>query len=356
MIHLEQLKLIDTTGNHFFVYEINKGNTQQLGLLCLVSLEDYGRGKIKGHEQRLSSKVETLQRQMLEGKIDRQPVLLLEKENSLSEFLKTSLTNAKLVKEQCALDGGRHRLFAIHDKSRISDIEKFGNTTRELFIADGHHRLEAAYRNFRSESSHDEFASAVILSVSDAVVKPFFKVVSSVSRSRHQILNSLESSFERVDKSFYRQTRDFAVVLSQNDVRYFRSKHVHEALSQESVLRQICEVTEFDDTRQINYVPGEVSLENLGASLKQDSVGFAFPCPSAKEIISLAERGEIVPPHSTCFLNKPLQDFACRDKPQEAKISVIAGAHRPLTTLFCKRQEISLLASTRELECLETFP
>ena len=121
----------------------------RMGIVSLITLEDLGKGKIYPHEYTLSKpkfdRIELLR--TTSANFDCVFSLFSDEKSKVSKLMK-KLSRRKPDLEAKDMDGCTNRLWKINQKSVLKWLQKEFKD-KSVFIADGHHRYEAAlqYRN-----------------------------------------------------------------------------------------------------------------------------------------------------------------------------------------------------------------
>lgn len=131
------------------------GATRRRGLFALVKLEDYGSGKIRGHEQTFARPKSDRLKLLRATRCNLCPIFALysDPEKKLDavfdECIKAKVWETVVDDEQVT-----YRFWVVHSKKTINQIRQL-MAGKDLFIADGHHRYEAAlaYRDEMREAS-----------------------------------------------------------------------------------------------------------------------------------------------------------------------------------------------------------
>lgn len=131
-------------------FAIGENTYQRKGFMCLVRLEELGKGNILPHEKTLSKpKADRLNLLRITQK-DLEPVFLLytDPKNVVNKALDKYCTQDPLIEVKDD-KGVTHKLWRV-DKATV--INKVGNALQDsiFVIADGHHRYETAF-NYRNE-------------------------------------------------------------------------------------------------------------------------------------------------------------------------------------------------------------
>jgi uncharacterized protein (DUF1015 family) len=227
--------------------------------------------------------------------------------------------------------GGVHQLAQLTD---LSDVEAIGHffAKRTLFVADGHHRYEAAleYRN-EMRRAHPgkegpwEYVLALLAAVEDPGVQVWpthrlLKFDSSLSPAR--ILEILNRWFDVLPDAGTSQTNSdeilFRLILPGSHTPYVVSSQLgspHLTLAPrnrgrawrslgvaavEGILETILGARAADGERRVVPVVDEHAAVSKVAT-GQASAAFMLPAPSLDRILAVAEQGDLLPPKSTWF-------------------------------------------------------
>ena len=147
----------------FYIYRLVSGAHTQTGIVCGASADEYGRGLIKKHELTREAKVADRVRLAERTGTHLEPVFLVHRSSrAVASFLEEETKSAPLY-DLTDKDSVRHVLWEIKRKGEIGRIL---SKIPALYIADGHHRSEAAFR--LKDKSH--YFPAVVFSEEDVVV------------------------------------------------------------------------------------------------------------------------------------------------------------------------------------------
>ena len=136
-------------------YTINGARRNLLGFLCLVKIEELGRGSIFPHECTHSKPKQDRLNLMRSCMANTSPIFSLYKSpgGKISDILsKVSATRPYMESENIA--GDLHRLWQIDDAGEIEIIRQ-ELQDKAIFIADGHHRYETAFEYYKEMSAKE---------------------------------------------------------------------------------------------------------------------------------------------------------------------------------------------------------
>jgi uncharacterized protein (DUF1015 family) len=142
-----------------YVYEMSysvDGKRKKLaGILCLVKLEELGRGSIYPHECTYSKPKQDRLNLMRFCEANTSPIFSLYKspEGQTAKIL-SRISSTKAYIESADVSGDIHRLWHLDAEDAIEAIQK-ELADKAVFIADGHHRYETAYEFSKERSGKD---------------------------------------------------------------------------------------------------------------------------------------------------------------------------------------------------------
>jgi len=136
-------------------YTIHDVKKRLLGFLCLVKLEELGKGSIYPHECTHSKPKQDRLNLMRSCQANTSPIFSLYKsqERGISNIL-SKIFGTKPYIESADISGDTHRLWQIDDTNHIEIIKK-ELEDKAIFIADGHHRYETAFEFYKEMSAKD---------------------------------------------------------------------------------------------------------------------------------------------------------------------------------------------------------
>jgi uncharacterized protein (DUF1015 family) len=155
--------LIRSPRPSFFAYEMTYAihgiEKRTLGFLCLVKLEELGRGSIYPHECTHSSPKRDRLDLLKACEANTSPIYSLYKSpaNGISRILSRTILKKPYFQATDAL-GNLHRLWQIDQREEIETIKQ-ELADKPVFIADGHHRYETSFEYWREMSVKKPYLS-----------------------------------------------------------------------------------------------------------------------------------------------------------------------------------------------------
>ena len=126
-------KIIYKSQDEYFLYRIDSENHSQTGLISLLNIQDYLNNNIKPHEKILVSKGKERAEQLSKVKFQLCPIYLFYDDENFDLNLEIHHEKKPIIK----FKSGKYTHSIYKTKSDFSGIN-----FKELFVADGHHRIE----------------------------------------------------------------------------------------------------------------------------------------------------------------------------------------------------------------------
>lgn len=317
---------------HRHRFSVNGALRQRTGLIARVRLHDWDDRVVLPHEKTTAGpKTERRDRLRAVG-ANLSPLYFLYRDpgGEMRELLGRFSAKGAAIDEHDRM-GGIHQLAQLTDLSDLEAIVRFF-AERSLFVADGHHRYEAAleYRNEmrRAHPGQDgpwEYVLALLAAVEDPGVQvwPTHRLLKfDASLSPAQILEILNRWFDvlpdantcqsDIDNVLFRLilpgshppyvvlTRPGAPHLTlapRNRGSAWRSLGV---AAVEGILETILGARTTDgESRIVPVVDEHAAMSQVATG--RASAAFMLPAPSLDRILAVAEQGDLLPPKSTWF-------------------------------------------------------
>lgn len=308
----------------FYLYQIECFDRRFTGVVALVDIEAYLKGKIKRHEQTIA-RSEVQQKQLiLYRKAMVKPVLLGYPTVGAIQRLTSSVLEEKEPFIDIGFtDGtGVHRLWEINDAVQIARLQGlFAQNVSLSVIADGHHRCSGAALLYGEQKGDArklyQYLLVGLFPNSELSINSYNRIVTGLNgQSPIQFLERLREICHVTPLATPRKpTQKFEVLMLLRD-KWYRLYWREETLAsfEESVLLDVNLLNELILRRQlgirnvrnalrINYLPHQEGFENVLSKMKLSEDGIAFLLPSVKfhEIMYFARAGKVLPPKSTWF-------------------------------------------------------
>jgi len=129
--------------NSFYIYKISAKDHAQVGIIGTAKLSAYDNLHIRGHEEIFLERAQTRLKQLDNLNAQIGPIYVIYPDNAeLTELIKKEIVS-KPTYSFDALDHFKHEMWIINEESKVLKICDLFNTINRIYIADGHHRMEA---------------------------------------------------------------------------------------------------------------------------------------------------------------------------------------------------------------------
>ena len=319
--------LVQDDDDKYYIYAQTMDGRTQYGFVIAANVEDYMTGKIKKHELTRRDKEEDRMKHVRINNANIEPVFFAFPDNNVLQDIINKVTAGTPEYDFVAPDGFGHHFWVISDKATIDTITKEVAKMPALYIADGHHRTAAAALvgnekaknnpNHRGDEEYNYFL-AVAFPASHLKIIDYNRVVKDLNGlTDEQFLSRLSENFDVEDMGteIYHPARlhNFSLYLSG----HWYSLTPHEGtyddndpigcldvtVSSDLILRDILGITDLRTDKRIDFVGGIRGLGELKRRVDSGEmrVALALYPVSMKQLIDIADTGNIMPPKTTWF-------------------------------------------------------
>lgn len=321
--------LVQDTTENYYVYAQTMNGKTQYGLVVGAFVEDYLNGVIMKHELTRRDKEEDRMKHVRVCNANIEPVFFAYPDNTtLHTLIHKYVDNVTSEYDFIApIDGFRHQLWVISDKNDIETITAEFKKMPALYIADGHHRSAAAAlvgaekaRNNPNHKGDEEYNyfMAVCFQASELTILDYNRVVKDLNGlTNDEFLAKLSANFDVECKgtgeykpntlhnfSLYLGGQWYSLTAKPgtfNDADPIGVLDVD--ISSRLILDEILNITDLRSDKRIDFVGG---LRGLGELKKRVDSGemkmaLALYPVSMKQIMDIADSGNIMPPKATWF-------------------------------------------------------
>lgn len=312
----------------YYVYEQTMNGRTQTGIVGAASCEDYRNGLIKKHELTRPDKEDDRMVLTRKLKANIEPVFLTYKAVPELEAIMSEAKNNEAEYDFTSPDDIRHRLWVIDDPAKVLSIERlFATKVDATYVADGHHRTAAAARigdefakaNPRHTGRENyNFFMAVIFPDSELRIMDYNRVVKDLNSMTVEEFMAKVSQVMDVQKhgpEEFRPTRHHEFSMYVDGEWYKLSARpgsfnasdpigvLDASILTDKVLRPILGIEDMRRSQRIDFVGGIRGLGELKRRVDsgEAAVAFALYPVSMKQLIDIADTGNIMPPKTTWF-------------------------------------------------------
>lgn len=320
--------LVGESEEMYYIYAQTMEGRTQYGIVLCANIDDYLSGKIKKHELTRKDKEEDRMIHVRIQDANLEPVFFAYPDNAqintiVDKIVKTEIAEYDFV----AADGFGHHFWLIKDKNVIARITDIFADIPALYVADGHHRTAAAalvgQEKKKSNPSHTgaeeyNYFMAVVFPESHLKIIDYNRLVKDLNGlNPEEFLNKLSADFEIKEngsKIFKPQVlHNFAMYLEGNwysltakEGTYNNSDPIgvlDVTVLSNLILEKHLGIKDLRTDKRIDFVGGIRGLDELKkrVDLGEMAVAFALYPVSMKQLINIADTGNIMPPKTTWF-------------------------------------------------------
>lgn len=310
----------------FYVYRQQMGTHIQVGLVAAASVEEYQNNTIKKHELTRPDKEQDRVKNIMATEAQTGAIFLTYKANDHINALIAQCMSKAPAYEFTTDDEIKHTLYVVDEPAKIKGIEDAFVRVDTLYVADGHHRLAAAsqiYDAQKKNSNHtgnEDYTRFLTVIVPHNMTKilDYNRVVQDLNGfSEAEFLEKVQEKFTiepctrlsckaeyphyfgmYMNKAWYKLvakpgTYDETSPVGKLDV----------SILQENLLKPVLGIINVRTDKRINFVGGIRGIKELERLVDSGEYAVAFSMfpTSIKELMAIADAGEIMPPKSTWF-------------------------------------------------------
>lgn len=320
--------LVQDGKEQYYIYAQTMNGHTQYGLVVCAYVNDYLNGVIKKHELTRKDKEEDRMRHVRVNNANIEPVFFAYPDNGVLDALVARYTvNEPEYDFTAQLDGFRHQLWIISDDADIATITKEFAAMPALYIADGHHRSAAAALVGKEKADNNpahrgdeeyNYFMAVCFPAGQLTIIDYNRVVKDLNGlSSAEFLAALEKNFmvEQMGADIFKPAalHTFSLYLDGLWYKLTAKEGVYDdndpigvldvTISSNLILRDILGITDLRTDKRIDFVGGIRGLGELKRRVDSGEMRMAlalYPV-SMKQLIDIADTGNIMPPKTTWF-------------------------------------------------------
>ncbi len=325
---IENKWLIPDKEAYFYIYAQTMWGKTQYGIVGCASIDDYFNNVIKKHELTRKDKEEDRMKHVRVTNANVEPVFFAYK--SLPELDNLILSYAKEhepIYDFTANDGVGHHFWVINEKEINEKIQKLFAEMPALYVADGHHRTAAAalvgkekreqHPNYTGDEEFNYFM-AVAFPDNQLTIIDYNRVVKDLNGlSKDEFLQKLSEFFDIENKGTeeYKPNKlhNFSMYLGGNWYSLTAKKGTYNdndpigvldvTILSDLVLNNLLGIKDLRTDKRIDFVGGIRGLGELKRRVDSGemTVAFALYPVSMKQLMDIADSGNIMPPKTTWF-------------------------------------------------------
>jgi len=310
----------------FYLYRLTLSARSQTGLVALSSVAEYNAGRIKKHEHTRPEKVHDRANHItfLEAQVG--PVFSTFRFDDAIDAIFKKITSTPPTTAFESQDKVRHELWMVDEIETVQEIIAAFNRLDVLYIADGHHRTQAAAEvcrrfseknpNHTGEEIYNFFLN-VLFADRELNILPYNRVVRDLNDlTCDEVLKRLQEKFtvspckenpaptEPHQFGVYCERRWYRLTTRAGsfDVSH-PTRSIDTAILADNLLGPILGITDPRTDKRIDFVGGIRGTNELVRRVDSSEYKIAFSLhpTSIDQLLAVADAGEVMPPKSTWF-------------------------------------------------------
>ena len=320
--------LVQDEQEKYYIYAQTMDGRTQYGLALCANVDDYLKENIKKHELTRRDKEEDRMKHVRVNNANIEPVFFAyPANNELDTIVSNIVKNQQPEYDFVAPDGFGHHFWVINDSATIARITEIFSSIPSLYIADGHHRSAAAALvgaekakqnpNHKGDEEYNYFL-AVCFPDNQLRIIDYNRVVKDLNGlTDSEFLKALEKNFvvEEKGTEIYKPEKlhNFSLYLSGKWYSLTAKSGTYNdndpigvldvTISSNLILDEILGIKDLRSDKRIDFVGGIRGLGELKKRVDSGEmrVAIALYSVSMKQLIDIADTGNIMPPKTTWF-------------------------------------------------------
>ena len=319
--------LVQDAEDKYYVYAQTMNGRTQYGLVVCAAVEDYMTGKIKKHELTRRDKEEDRMKHVRVNNANIEPVFFAFPHQDELDAIVSKVVAGEPEYDFVAPDGFGHHFWVIDDAATIARITEIFAEFPAMYIADGHHRSAAAALvgdekrkqnpNHVGDEEYNYFL-AVCFPDNQLNIIDYNRVVKDLNGlSDEEFLKALEANFDvkEMGAEIYKPNalHNFSLYLSGKWYSLTAKEGTYNdndpigvldvTISSNLILDEILGIKDLRSDKRIDFVGGIRGLGELKKRVDSGEmkVALALYPVSMKQLIDIADTGNIMPPKTTWF-------------------------------------------------------
>ena len=309
--------LIQDEEESFYIYKLISGGHSQCGFAACVSVDEYESGLIKRHELTRPEKEQDRIKHMQALSAHTGPIFMAYRNPSAAgsprDLMANWINGNAPIYDFTAEDGIRHSIWKVNDTGVTESFKKAFEAIPGIYIADGHHRNEAAYKTASDEIPESKYYLAVIFPHDELAIMDYNRVVKDLNgMDEPTFLKKLEEVAEIAESpgpvkpakkntvGMYLKGKWYSLTLKPDEGDDYISR-LDVSLLQNKIISPVLAVDK--QGKGIDFVGGVRGLKELERLVDSGewAVAFSMYPTSMEELMTVADNKQIMPPKSTWF-------------------------------------------------------
>lgn len=319
--------LVQDDKEMYYVYGQTMNGKTQYGLVVGAHVDDYMNEKIKKHELTRKDKEEDRMKHVRVNNANIEPVFFAYQYNEEIDSIVSRVTSGEPEYDYVSVDGVGHHFWLIPNDADINRITEIFARFPAMYIADGHHRSAAAAlvgaekaRNNPNHTGKEEYNyfMAVCFPDNQLTIIDYNRVVKDLNGlTADEVIAKIEKNFvvEEKGTEIYKPNKlhNFSMYLEGKWYSMTAKEGTYDdndpigvldvTVLSNLVLDEVLGIKDLRTDQRVDFVGGIRGLEELERRVDSGemSIAFALYPVSMKQLMDIADTGNIMPPKTTWF-------------------------------------------------------
>ena len=303
-----------------YIYRLHTGDHVQTAVIAEVPVTEYQQGRIHKHEHTRFEHENRLTQYLQHVGVSSSPICLAYQDDARIDKTVEIITHDKPLLDFSLEDGVRQTIWKVVETEQIDILRTQFLSVEVAYLTDGHHRMAASVRHAANRSSSgpwDNFLAALFPATQLRILS-FNRCVRDLNGlSVEQLIDGLALNFtvDRISddrKTMLPSKPGEFTLLVENQL--FRLQvcparvpndpvgSLDVSLLQNLFLEPVLGIGDDRSDPRLDFVTGDRGLNGLRQRAEEGwQAGIACYPTSMTDLMSIADRGLVMPPKSTCF-------------------------------------------------------
>ena len=303
-----------------YIYRLHTGDHVQTAVIAEVPVTEYQQGRIHKHEHTRFEHENRLTQYLQHVGVSSSPICLAYQDDACIDKTVEIITQDKPLLDFSLEDGVRQTIWKVVETEQIDILRTQFLSVEVAYLTDGHHRMAASVRHAANRSSSgpwDNFLAALFPATQLRILS-FNRCVRDLNGlSVEQLIDGLALNFtvDRISddrKTMLPSKPGEFTLLVENQL--FRLQvcparvpndpvgSLDVSLLQNLFLEPVLGIGDDRSDPRLDFVTGDRGLNGLRQRAEEGwQAGIACYPTSMTDLMSIADRGLVMPPKSTCF-------------------------------------------------------
>jgi uncharacterized protein (DUF1015 family) len=309
-----------------YLYELTMNGQAQTGIVACAWVEDYLQGRIKKHELTRPDKEEDRKQHIRYSMLNAEPVFFAYRAAASLDNIASGIKLSRPVYDFQTGDGVGHRFWVVVDTSIIDTLIAEFERLTATYVADGHHRTAAAAlvghelslaKPGHSGSEEYNYFLAVHFPDDQLRIMEYNRVVRDLNGlSPDQFIAAVAREFtvESLGRIRRKPRQLHEITMYLDDAWHVLRPRaaiddddpiagLDVTLLSRHILEPVLNITDLRRDQRIEFVGGIRGLAELERRVDSGAMAVAFALypVSMRQLMAIADSGNIMPPKSTWF-------------------------------------------------------